>query len=383
MDRFDSLALTSLTQIEQPGCVSLLMPTQRNGTAIPEDQLRCRNLLRAADTRLTSEGWRAPDIAAVLAPGYALLSDSAYWRQLAHGLALFLSPEAHFEYRLPLAPPEQVTVARRFQLKTLLPLWERAARFYVLALSQNTVQLYSGTAEGLTAVPAAHLPHSLAEVFAGHSFEKELRVRTGAPVGAGPTASFFYSSSGEAEAYKQELAQFCRQVSHGVQEWLAGATTPLVLAGVAYLVALYREHNHYPHVMKTAVSGNPERLTPEALHQAAWGIVAPLAEAPLAAAMARYRALAGARRATHDIRGIVRAASRGRVHTLFAAADHQVWGRFDPVTEAARLQTGPTADADDLVNVAALEAHRHGGEVYLLPQTALPAASPLAAILRY
>lgn len=384
MNRILPSDLKHLVTVEGPGCVSLYLPTHRNGANTPEDQLRLRNGLRDAEARLAAAGWRAPDIVQRLAPGLELLGDSYFWRHLNDGLALFLTPDGALTYCLPLPFPQKLSVARRPTLTPLWPLLYADGIFYVLALSQNSVRLFRGARWELDAVPLEGLPHNLAEALRFDSFEKEVRFRPGAPRGPGRRwSAIFYGSGGGEETYKEELAQYCHQIDHGLREWLKAETAPLVLAGVEYLTALYREQSRYPHLVEVSIDGNPERLSVEALHEQAWAIVAPRFQQRQVEALAAYRRLSNTRRVTADLRKALRAAHRGQVQALFVAADREVWGTFDPETQAVRTQAQSSPDADELLNLAALRTYASGGNVYVLPENEMPAAGLLAALLRY
>jgi hypothetical protein len=93
--------------------------------------------------------------------------------------------------------------------------------------------------------------------------------------------------------------------------------------------------------------------------------------------------LSSTRRVTDDLRKALRAAHRGQVQTLFVAADQEVWGTFDPDTQAIRTHLSPAPTADELLNLAAIKTYASGGAVYVLPASERPTASPLAALLRY
>ena len=74
---------------------------------------------------------------------------------------------------------------------------------------------------------------------------------------------------------------------------------------------------------------------------------------------------------------ILKAAAKGRVRCLFVAQE-------------ARTPASPAqSDADglypgeDLLNAAAVETLRTGGDVFTIPGDKLPGAVPIAAVLRY
>jgi hypothetical protein len=161
---------------------------------------------------------------------------------------------------------------------------------------------------------------------------------------------------------KTNLLRCIDQVDQGVQPLLRDERAPLVLAGVEYLLAIYREANTYPHLVDEGILGNPETLSAAELHRRAREIVRPLFEAEEQEARDQYRALAGARdkRASSDPATVVAAAHYGRVDTLFVALDHHLWGKFDVPSNTMQVHTGRQAGDVDLLDLAAEQALLQG-----------------------
>lgn len=383
MNYLSAIDLKALVLEQAERCVSLYLPTDPLGRDIPRDQLRLRNLAREAESHLLTLGARAPEVKALWQPIHDLLADSFFWRHLGHGLAVFRSPRVFHAFCLPLSFEPRWVVAHRFHIKPLLPLLSQAITFYVLALSQKAVRLFRGTPEALTEIQLDHLPHSVAEALRIDTPDKEVRVRAAGSVAGTRRTGIFYGSGGGAEAYKDELAQFCRQIESGVREWLEAEQAPLVLAGVDYVVALYREVNRYPRLMDGEIIGNPDRLGPEALHTQAWQVLQPYLRRKQAEAVAVYHNLAGTRRVSSDVRHVVPAAYAGQVQTLFVAVDREQWGQFDPATQSLHLWEAPSPEMDDLLDLAAVQTLLTGGAVYAVPIREMPDEAPLAAVLRY
>ena len=80
---------------------------------------------------------------------------------------------------------------------------------------------------------------------------------------------------------------------------------------------------------------------------------------------------------------VVPAAFHGRVESLFVAVDCHVWGRFDPEGNSAELHDGGGGEGEDLSDFAAIHTILNRGTVYTMPQTTLPEACLLGAVLRY
>jgi len=380
MNRLSPEELRALVDVHNDLCVSLYMPTHRTETR--QDTIRLRNFLREAEQRLLATGVRAPDADALLAPGHALLGDSFFWRHVDDGLALFLAPEFQRHYALPRAFPERLVIGRRFHIKPLLPLLGEAGAFYVLALSQKSVRLWWGNRFDLEPLPAEGLPRSLAEALQYETPERAVRFRTAEPVGPGRWSSIAYGSTAEDPA-KDALAQFCQRVDHGLRDLLRDAPAPVVLAGVDYLLHIYRGVSQSPYLAPGEVEGNPDQLEPAELRRRAWEIVQPHYQREQSAALERFQALRNTGRAATALRLILAAAHAGRVETLFVAQGQVQWGTFDPETGAVHEHTAQAPADEDLLDLAATEVIRTGGTVYSLPPEAMPVSGPAAALLRY
>jgi len=369
---------------EQGGlCVSIFMPAHGAGPETQQAPIRFRNLLRDAEERLVAEGLRLPDAKKLLTPAQELLSDGFFWRHLSDGLAMFLSPNVFRHYRLPLTFQERLVLAPRFYVRPLLPLLCDDGRFYILALSQNAIRLLQGTHFSVSEMSLEHIPANLAEALRDEAPEKELQFRSGAPVGAGKWGAIFYGGSDVSREMKDGLLRYCHQIDQGLHELIQERPVPLVLAGVDYLLHIYREVSRYPHLMEAEIIGNPDRLNPDDLHARAWDIVQPHFQTQQARAAARFRQLAGSKRASTHIRTVIPEANRGRVETLFVAAESELWGTFD--LQTSRVAVHPTREAgdEDLVNLAATQTLLAGGTVYCVAPDRMPADAPLAAVFRY
>jgi len=76
---------------------------------------------------------------------------------------MFRSEELFHYFFLPLIFTQSVTVAHRFHVRPLLPLFSGDGRYYVLALSQNQVRLLQGSRFSIGEIDLKDLPGSLAQ----------------------------------------------------------------------------------------------------------------------------------------------------------------------------------------------------------------------------
>ena len=368
--------------IEEPEglCVSIFLPAHRAGAQTQQDPIRLKNLLREAEERLLAKGLRASEATELLRPARELLDDSVFWRNQSNGLAVFLSHGVFRYYRLPLNFEDLVVVADHYHLKPLLPLLTGDGQFYVLALSQNEVRLLRATRHSVSEVELEDVPENLADTLRYDDQEKQLQFHSGTAGGRGGRAAIFHGHEPDDDP-KDDILRYFRQIDRGVRELLKGSQAPLVLAGVDYLLPIYREASRYPHTIDEGVTGNPERLRPEELHERAWDAVRPRFSEAQQKAAARYRQLAGTGQTSKDVREIVAAAYYGRVETLFAASGTQQWGVFDPDTGDVDLYEGP--EGGDLLEFAAIQTILHYGTVYVTNLEKMPADADAVSVFRY
>jgi hypothetical protein len=371
--------------IGKPGgpCVSIFLPTHRAGADTRQDPIRLKNLIGEVQDRLFAKGLRAAEADLILAPARDLLGDGVFWRHQSDGLAVFLSRAAFHHYRLPLRFEELVVVADRYHVKPMLPLLTGDGRFYVLALSLNGVRLLRATRRGIGEVQLRDVPRSLANALRHDDPERQLQFHTGTSGrGDGGRSAVFHGHASEEDPKEQALRYF-RQVDRGVAELLKGERSPLVLAGVDYLLPIYREANTYPYLEEKGLTGNPERLGDEELHERAWEIVEPSFSKVRREATTLYEQLAGTGRTSTDLVEIVPAACFGRVDILFVALDSQRWGTFDPSTAEISLHEEAASGDGDLLDFAAVQTLLNGGKVYALGHKEMPGGAIIASVFRY
>lgn len=350
--------------------MSMFMPTHRAGPETRQDPLRFRNLLGEAAARLSEQGLTAREVVEFLAPIASLDGDTVFWRHMADGLAVFLAPGFHRQFRVPLDLEEGLFVGNGFRLRPLLPLTSENGSFFVLSLSQNEVRLFEATRSNMGEIDLGPRPGSLAEALADEEHQRQLQVRSSGKANAAGRSMYHGHGAGE-EIDKQQLERYFRAVDGSLGGILGEGGHPLVLACVAYYAPIYRAVSRYPVIAEGCVEGSPEERSPRELHAAAWPLVAPLLAAARRDAEARLAAVAGTGRSINDPVAIADAARQGRVDTLFLAAAEAFHARPSP-------DLTPPAD-EDLLEGATRDTLRAGGAVFAED----PGWGRAAALLRY
>lgn len=384
MDTFDRGHLDEL-MAERPGpCLSLYLPTHRAGGDASQDPIRLKNLLPRAREALVASGTRSPRAAELLEPAERLLRDDHFWIRQSDGLALFLAPAFARSYRLPAPLPERIVLGPRFHLRPLLPLLSLDTPYYVLAISRKGPRLLRCGRRTATPVALRGAPRDLDDVLRYDDKARELPVRTraaasGFPGRPGWRSSGVHGQGDERESLKEELRRYCDAIAHAVDAALAGSRGPVILAGDASTLAIYRQASGGAvDLFDVVIRANPVELRDEELRNLAGVIVEERRRAARESAAEALRDVKASGRSSADLREILSAALDGRILTLFVDQDAERRGRFDPVRRELFLDGD-----DDLSDLAAQWTLARGGVVHAVPRAEMPEDVPLAALFRY
>ncbi len=364
-------------------CLTVLMPT--SPTEPPHaDQTCLRQLLHKAESLLLDRGFAQQAAQRFLESANQLVQGDEFWRNRKHGLVLFGAAGFLRWYFVDGALPALVTLSAQFYVKPLLPSAQRQCHFHVLALSQTHVTLwhYDACAEAAQPVPLAHGRNGLHSLPHHEDLDAQRHARSFTHgTAAGPVTTHSHGA-GDVQQ-KDKIARYFQQVSQSVDEVLRGSHDPLILAGVDYLQSIYRQVNHPSNLVAAAIKGNPDEWSENQIVAHAKPIVASLFDANVKQALADYKAVNNTPRVTRAFKDIVRAASAGRIETLFVAQDAERWGLFNAETQQVQSRPQPKPGDEPLLNLAAVEVLRQRGQVVVLPRSKVPHGAVMAARLRY
>jgi hypothetical protein len=231
------------------------------------------------------------------------------------------------------------------------------------------------------------MPRDIEDALRYETPQRQFQFYTGAPVQRGThrRTAVFHGQGIPANEHNDRLARYCRQIDAAAYEVLRNESAPLVLAGVEYLLAIYRESTGYPNLKEEMITGNPDQLRPAELHAHGWRIARSELQALKRQALEKYGTFKGTGLAEAEITALVRSAFEGRVDRMILAGRGHVWGRCED--GGRHVELIPSKDhapgAVDLLDVAACETILKGGEVYTLEPDQMPEKAPAVAVLRY
>jgi hypothetical protein len=383
MDKFGMSELRQLLTADEGPCVTICMPTHVSGLDAQQDAVRLKNLTDNVERQL-ADGWmRAPEARDLIEPMRRLSGDAGFWDMRSHGLVLYLNRQTQQRFRVPVNLNELAVVNRRFHIRPLLPLLTGGDRFFILALSQKNVRLFAATQHQIEEVDIPGLPRRIDEVLNLDGADRGSQSHLAMKGGKGKQSSVFHGQGGMRDSHKIELTQFFRIIDGALQPSLRDENAPLLLAGVDYVLTIFRKACHYPHIVEPELIGNCDHLNARQIHEKAWVLIGPKLAESRAKAAEKYKRLYGTARTTDMIENALPAAHLGRVETLFVASDRQLWGVVGPEGRVLETHAAQRSGDDDLLEMAAVQCLLHSGTVYASECDRVPSSGPLAAVMRY
>jgi hypothetical protein len=358
--------------------VSIYLPTHRETVLNQADRTLLRNLIQQVNGILTSSGLRRPDAESILAQALDLASDDAFWSGGFEGLAVFVHGNSTETVKTDITLPQRVVVGERLYLRPAFEALAPPEIFWVLALDRNDTRLFradDGTFEAVELPPGT--PRSFRdETKYDQRGEQSLQYRSipASPGAPGRGAAMYHGHGGEKDVEKVEVEQFMRHLDDGVSERIGPHhEEPLVLLGVEYMIADFRNVSSHQHIAGTSVPGATDYLSKQEIHDLAMSAMEPSLAAATSSDLDELAEKMGTGLASADAAYIAASAADGRVKTLFLDDSDGPWGT---------LVGRPSDEAWDLVDLAAVETLAHDGVVHAFAAGASPVHGA-AAVFRY
>lgn len=379
--------LKFLADQSQSLCVSIYMPTYRAGAETRQNSVRFKDLIRQAEAQLQEQGLSQSETAIWLQP-ILDLDREEFWQHQNNGLAIFYTEGTLKYFCVPLAFDELVVVGQHFHLKPLMPLLVGDGEFYLLTLSQKNIRFFQGSRYSMEEIEVEGLPKSMDEALQYDETAKEGQFRISTSKGGTNNSfqhagSFHGQGSPDRDDVKQDILQYFHVVDRALHEFLQDKRSPLVLAGVEYLLPIYREANTYQYLIDEGIPENVKILEADELHAQTWPIVEPYFMEAKESAIERFHEMQVTGKTSTNVEEVVPAACYGRVDQLFVAVGVQQWGNFDPESNHLEIHDDTQPGDEDLLNIAAIQTFLNGGTVYAVEPDKVPESAPLAAVFRY
>jgi hypothetical protein len=384
MELISKEEFTELINYQGDNCISIYIPTHRSGVAVNEkqDAILLKNALQAVNTDLQKQGLPSQVIEDLLQPGFELYNNEIFWNNQLDGLAVFLANGFSKVIQLPFSVNEEQFLNHTFYISPLLPAITNKEEFYLLVLSKHDAKFYQGNAFGLQRLEIEGLPNGMDDVVHFEEKEGQQLFRQGSKGGTG-TAGFHGHGEGQLDD-KANLGIYFQEVDKTLfTEVLHDKNVPLVLAGVEYLIPIYKGVSKYNNIAEEAITGNQEHESQLVLFNKARQILDPYFKQETKKSLQNYYNQIATASTSSMPEKVIPASFYAQVSDLFVCKGEHIWGKFNKDENKLEIHTEKQEGDECLINMAAAQTYIHGGAVYLLEREQMPNESIIAAFLRF
>jgi len=355
--------LKRLAAVSGP-CLTIFEPLRDNYSQVTKPETRIVAAIQEAARLLEEKGFDAAEREEILRP-LTKVALNTEWTGRKGSFVMFRAPGFTMTNFWPDPLASRVHFADEFLVLPLLPGLLSKRDFWLLALSIKTVRLFRGMGDGLVEVA---LPKGVAgSLSADEEFDQpdhSLRGRSSAGPSVGGMKGVQFGTSSAHELQADYLHDYFKSIDRGIHAILAQDPQPLLLAGVARELAIYRTVNSYSPVLSGAVHGSTEKLAAGVLYAKAAELISAYSARAADTTLVEMEEAGNRGLLVTDPAAVIEAASNGQIADLI-------------VSPAAP----GFAQREDVINLAALATIRNSGKISFL--TAAQPEAGVAAILRY
>lgn len=375
-----------LVNTEGDMCISIYFKTFKTGADIKQNPIRFKQRIREAEDKLYNMQLTKKDVEAILKPLSNLVGETKFWQNQEEALAVFVLDEGIDCYKLPFEVEEKTVLGTKFFTKPLIPLITDDEEYLILALSQNENRLFKASKQVINEIEIKNAPKSVESMKVDDDPNFKVPNRIANPE-VGNSLVYNKATQGQAgenDFNKNELTRYLRAIDESLNKYKK-KNTPLIIAGVEYLIPIFREKSKYPNILDEYIRGNPEILDAKDLHRQSWDIIEEKFTKIQELAEDKYLQYKGQKNglASNSLSKILPQAHKGQVETLFISDTLEKWGKFFPEKDKVQIFNDEKFDSEDLVGVAIDLTMSRGGTVYSVPQEEIPDRGDIAAVLRY
>ena len=362
-------------------CITIYLPTHRTGAEVNEqvDPIIFKDLIQRAAGELRKNN---EEDTRILDPAYELIRNDTFWRDLPPGLAFFASKDSFKYIRLPLASAQKLHVNQLFLLSPLLPFITGREYFYLLVISKQQSKLFRADRFQMQHIPLPELPRGMDDVIHFEEKDDQKLFRTGSS-GAGGGANYHGIGAGKPDD-KENISMYLDEVDETLwKEVLSKENAPLLLAGVDYLIPIYKKVSHYNNIWTAALTGSLENENENELYRQAMDVMKDYFKEKTKLALANYGDKSATSLTSDNVTEIIPAAYYSRIDHLFVEKDTQIWGTFNEKDQIVSIHENEQPGDIDLVDIAAVRTYLNGGTVHMVAREEMPANNIMAALMRY
>ncbi len=372
--------LRSLMDVQKGPCASVYISFPPSGEPSRQARIKLKNAIRELEILLEKSGMEKKDEISFIEPLQGLLMDIPFWKSLNMALAIFLSMDDIRFFWLPAGVKDLVIFSERFHIKPLIQFFSGEEQYYLLALSQKKVRVFTGSRYSLDPTGINDLPGGLKGALKYEERERTLQRTHGSPGGKGGLSPIHGAGY---ELNKDDILKYFKIVDKALLNILEGKKGPLLIAAVDQEISLYKKITSYPRIVEEGISGNPDNLSAHELHRRSMEIMGPYFREKEEKAISEYHEMVGSGRTSEDLKKLIPMAAEGRIQSFFVARDYRQWGNYDSSVDQIEIHNEKMKGDGDLLDLAAYYTILNGGTVYVIDPERVPGGGLASGIFRY
>ena len=263
--------LAALRTWRAPNSVTIYSPyIAANSPENNPNRTQLKDLIKEASQLLISKHVSKREVDTILEPAKKLLDSDEFSTNSKHSLALFMHHDFFSHYHLPVEDVNKyVVVGGSFKLQPITKLESYNMTYYVLMISYNGAQLFKGDLYDIKKIKFQKIPKTMLQELNIDEFDKLRGLHTVARVSEGKGSKQYHGEFEKSQINKDMLVQFFRKIDSELHKVIKDEKIPLILAGVDYLLPLYRQVNTYKYLSEKEIIGNVEHTPIDAVREQA------------------------------------------------------------------------------------------------------------------
>jgi hypothetical protein len=265
--------IKTLKAFKEPDSLSIYAPYIAPNSSDNPNRTQLKNFLKEARQQLLTKELDEREIDALLLPAKKLLDSEEFRMNYKHSLVVFIGHNFFRYYHLP---PKGVTssliIGKGFSVQPIVIILDKSPSYFVLLLSHNGVQLLKGNRYNIEQIQ--EFPTAMKQDLNIDEYPKARQTHTVAPASQGKGSEKFHGQYNQTQVDKEMLVKFFRHIDIKLQKVIKNEKIPLVIAGVEYLLPIYRQVNTYPHLLADEIQGSLEHTPLDSIRKKAFKILA-------------------------------------------------------------------------------------------------------------
>lgn len=255
-------------------CVSIYSPDLSTGITVDTARITLKNVVKKIKSELKSNNRSNDEIYIFIHPLQSFIDSTEFQFALRKDLTIFISDTI---FRYFVLPSDSIKYAvlmnQKFDVKQLDNFLSINQEYFVLCLGRKAVRLLRGDRYRLERVRIKSLPTNMYQALGIDEFQKSSEAHSIALGTAGKGSKAYHGQYNRNETDKIMLERYFRMIDKSIHRTLTSQNKPLVIAGVNYLLPIYKKVNSYKGIVKESILGNQEQTDLHILREKAWKII--------------------------------------------------------------------------------------------------------------